>query len=382
MPLCYWNNKTQASLTIEKNTLSENDLDWVEQYPISKVEDLPYAYAGADGPQARAKFKTRAADFIVREQLSFEPEGEGTHAYLYIEKTDTNTEWLARQIARFVGVEAREIGYAGLKDRHGITSQWFSINLEISAAPNWDDFQLEGVKILINTLHRKKLKRGAIKHNEFEIVLRDVQGTTEEELTRRVRQIQLSGVPNYFAQQRFGHDYGNLSRAARWFAGVHKIKKRADKSMALSAARSMVFNQMLSQRIQSVGWNKLIDGDIMMLQGTHSVFTAETIDAELQRRFQQADIHPTCPLWGRGRLTSEKQLLQMEQTVADSLSHWCTALEHQGLKQERRAARLIPENLQVKFSSSLDESCDIVTLNFSLPVGTYATAVLRELVQF
>lgn len=370
--------------------MSETDSDWPEQYPIFKVEQLPYVYAGDNGPQARAKFKSQAADFVVRETLSFEPEGEGTHAYLYIEKTNTNTEWLARQIARFVGVEAREIGYAGLKDRNAVTSQWFSVNLEIIDLPDWNDFQLEGVKILINTLHRKKLKRGAIKHNDFEIILRDVQGATQDELKQRVKQIQLSGVPNYFAQQRFGHDYGNLSRAARWFAGVHKIKKRADKSMALSAARSMIFNQMLSQRIQTVGWNELVDGDMMMLNGTHSVFTAAEIDEEIRQRFEQADIHPTSALWGRGRLTSDKQLLQLEQAVADSLHNWCDALEKQGLKQERRAARLFPENLSLTFAENPDTFLDKtqdkplenVTLSFALPVGTYATAVLRELVKF
>ena len=359
-----------------------SEINLSEQYPIVKVEDLLYAYSSQDEPQGSAKFKSCTSDFIVREVLSFEPEGEGTHAYLYIEKTNTNTEWLARQLARFVGVEAKEIGYAGLKDRNAITSQWFSINLEITEEPNWDDFQLDGVKILTKTLHRKKLKRGTIKHNEFEIVLRDITGTTEEELKNKVNQIRLSGVPNYFAQQRFGHGYNNLSRAAKWFSGAQKIKKRADKSIVLSAARSMVFNQMLSQRIHSNGWNELMDGEIMMLSGTHSIFTVSEMDNEIKDRFYQGDIHPTTALWGRGRLASEKQLLSLEQNIADSLSNWCDGLEKQGLKQERRSARLFPENLSVKFEESTDNCEKNMSLSFALPTGTYATSVLRELIRF
>lgn len=363
--------------------MSETDLDLSENYPIIKVEDLDYAYSGQSGPEGRAQFKVKSSDFIVRETLSFEPEGEGTHAFLYIEKTNTNTEWLARQLARFVGVEPKEIGYAGLKDRNAITFQWFSVNLEIIDEPDWNEFQLDGVKILKKTLHRKKLKRGAIKHNEFEIVLRNVVNTTNKELISTVNKIQLSGVPNYFAQQRFGHDYNNLTRGARWFQGRQKIKKRADKSMILSAARSMVFNEMLSQRIGTAGWNKLFDGEIMMLSGTHSIFSAPQIDDEIKQRFQKGDIHPTTALWGQGQLTSEKQLLVLEQEVADNLSHWCAGLEKQGLKQERRATRLFPENITIKFAEeSSDEALNEITLSFSLPTGTYATAVLRELIQF
>lgn len=374
--------------------MNETGLDLSELYPIIKVEDLLYAHGEHSslqekGPQGRAKFKSNASDFIVREQLSFEPEGEGTHVYLYIEKTNTNTEWLARQLARFVGVASKEIGYAGLKDRNAVTSQWFSVNLEIiEEEPDWDDFQLDGVKILKKTLHRKKLKRGAIKHNEFAIVLRDAVDVTQEELKNTIKRIQLSGVPNYFAQQRFGHGYNNLTRAARWFHGSQKVKKRADKSILLSAARSMVFNQILSQRIQSIGWNELVDGDIMMLSGTHSIFSAAEIDDEIKQRFYQGDIHPTAPLWGRGELNSGKQLLVLEQEVADTLSKWCDGLEKQGLQQERRAARLFPDKLSIKFAEESSEIADSersmkkISLSFFLPTGAYATAVLREIIQF
>ena len=376
MQLCYFAVLMRAPEAI---ILSEATSQLASQYPVITVEELAYAHGK---PEAGAKFKVTSADFIVRETLSFEPAGEGTHAYLYIEKTDTNTEWLSRQLARFAGIEPRDIGYAGLKDRNAVTSQWFSVNLEGITEPDWDDFNIAGVTLLTKTRHRKKLKRGTIKHNQFEIVLRDVDKNKVPEINDRITRLNVSGVPNYFAQQRFGHAYNNLTRAADWFSGCKKIKKRADKSMILSAARSMVFNQMLSQRIHRVGWNELLEGEVMMLKGTHSIFSAQGIDDELLQRFYEGDISPTTALWGRGRLGSDKQLLALEQDIAETLSAWCLGLEQQGLKQERRAARLFPENLSIKVEDDLSkDSVQNVILSFSLPTGSYATAVLREIVK-
>ena len=362
-------NETQLSA----EPLSVKPLS-VKEYPIVKVEDLAYVYAK---PEAFARFKQTSEDFIVREKLSFEPEGEGTHAFLYIKKTDTNTDWLIRQLARFVGTEAKNIGYAGLKDRNAVTYQWLSVNLEGIEEPNWDDFKVIGCEIVEKTYHRKKLKRGSIQYNQFQIVLRDIESKYDTDIAARIEKIKLSGVPNYFAQQRFGHSYNNLSRAVSWFRDGRKIKKRAERSITLSAARSMVFNSMLSKRVEQLDWNSLMEGEVMMLHGSHSVFNVDNIDNELLQRFSQADIHPTAAMWGRGRLSSEKQLLIMETEVSEKLSAWCEGLEMQGLKQERRAARLFPENLSITY----DEKKNTV-LNFALPSGSYATAILREIVAF
>ena len=361
------------------NALNNDNPVLVENYPIIRVEELAYAYGK---PVAKAKFKSRLEDFIVRETLSFEPEGEGNQAYLYIEKKDTNTEWLARQLARFAGIEIRDVGYAGLKDRNGITSQWFSVKLEGVSEPDWDDFQLEGVKILKKTWHRKKLKRGAIKHNQFEVTLRDVSGAGIDELQQRIQQIRKHGVPNYFAQQRFGHDYNNLIKAAKWFNGNLKIKKRNDKSLTLSAARSMVFNQLVSHRINFIGWNQLLNGEIMMLNGSHSIFPVPENTQDIQERFQRGDIHPTTALWGRGQLNSDQQVLTLEKEVGIQLYNWCDGLEKQGLKQERRSLRLFPEDLTLSAHNTGSDPISSLTISFFLPTGSYATAVLREIVQF
>ena len=346
-----------------------------ELFPILTLEQMAYAYAE---PSGTAEFKRRPEDFIVRETLSFEPDGEGNHACLYIEKTNTNTEWLARQLARFAGVEVREVGYAGLKDRQAVTAQWFTVKLEGVAKPDWDKLQLDGVRIMHRTWHRKKLKRCSVKHNQFIITLRNIQGLSAAELEQGMDKMAQQGVPNYFGPQRFGHDYNNLYRAARWFKREIKIQKRNDKSMLLSSARSMVFNQMLSERIRQLGWNTIARGEVMMLDGSRSVFAAETIDTELQARYNQADIHPTAPLWGRGKLSSSADIRALEQHTAEQLAQWCPALEQQGLQQQRRSVRLMPKNIQISFNTADKLSAE---LRFKLPSGSYATAVLRELIK-
>ena len=118
-------------------------------------------------------------------------------------KTDTNTEWLIRQLARFAGVEAKNIGYAGLKDRNAVTYQWLSVNLEGIEEPDWEMFDVSGCEIIKKTYHRKKLKRGSIKHNQFHIVLRELDVKYYDDISKKVEQIKHTGVPNYFAQHAY-----------------------------------------------------------------------------------------------------------------------------------------------------------------------------------
>lgn len=339
---------------------------------IKTVDELAYVYGK---PQGRANFKARAEDFFVQEKLSFEPSGTGTHVYLYIEKKDLNTQWLARQLARFAHVAVKEIGYAGLKDRNSVSRQWFSLNLEVTEEPDWNCFELDGAKILLRSYHKKKLKRGSIRYNRFEILLRDIQQKDLSDIKHRLRLIQRTGVPNYFAHQRFGHHHNNLHRAIAWFSGQQKLNKRDEKSLVLSAARSMVYNIALSNRIAKAGWNRLLDGEVMNINTSRSIFSLGIIEEDIKVRFEKGEIHPTAPLWGKGQLQSQMQVLTMEQQLSADWSFWCQALEKRGLKQERRAIRLIPEDFTYKLQDNN------LLLSFCLPSGCYATAVLREIVQ-
>lgn len=334
--------------------------------------NLPYAY---QKPDCKALFKQLSSDFIVKEQLPFQPDGKGTHAFLWVEKESFNTMHVIELLAKFTGLAAKHIGYAGLKDKQAITTQWFSINLEGLTEPDWKDFSHPGVMIKEVTYHRKKLKVGSVAANEFTILLRNIQPLERDKIESQLEKISQFGVPNYFGPQRFGINNQNISKAADWFSGKIKLKQRSQKSIILSAARSLVFNQLLSLRIQKVGWHTLIAGEVMMLHGSHSIFVVpDKPDQEIKSRFDNRDIHPTLSLWGRGELMSESDLEKLENKITEQFPDWCKHLENKGLKKERRPMRVIPEKLLYHWLKK-----DQLQLQFSLPKGCYATSVLREI---
>lgn len=312
---------------------------------------LNWAYAFGK-PTVKGLFRCQPQDFWVNEILGFEPSGEGEHVFLHVEKRGDNTAWLARQIARLAEVETRDIGYAGLKDRHGITRQWFSVYLPKGPEPDWQQLNTESITLLHVTRHSRKLRRGEHQGNEFQIRLRALEGDLSS-LRERVEQVRDLGVPNYFGEQRFGHNGNNLIEAQRLLVERGRIKNRQKRGMVLSAARSYLFNQVLSRRIERSNWLSLLSGEPQLLQGEKPV--------------------PNGPLWGRGRNPSSEECEALENQVLESLASWRDGLEHVGMEQERRPLLLRP----TVFESRLDD--DQLEVSFSLPPGTYATAVLREL---
>lgn len=322
----------------------------------------------------QATIRATATDFQVAEQLPFSPEGEGSHVWLYVQKIGTNTDWLAQQIARFANVSPVAVGYAGLKDRHAVTTQWFSINLQGLPEPDWSQMESDELTVLKNVRHSKKLKRGALAGNHFKLRLTGVQGQRSV-WQQNLQRIASDGVANYFAEQRFGRDGLNLQKADDWFNGGPAPQKRNQRSMIISAARSWLFNLVLAERIRQQNWDQAIPGDIMLLSGTRaSYFLAETVDETIVRRLSEMDIHPTGPLWGKGDAPNTLDSHALEKNVLADWSLWQTGLEKLGLSHERRALRLFPTDFEWQFAD--DNS---LTVSFSLPPGSYATAVLREL---
>lgn len=321
-----------------------------------------------------AGIRRQADYFQVDEVLPFEPDGEGGHVWLKIRKKGINTDWLANELAGFAKVPQVAVGYAGLKDRHAVTTQWFSIKVEGITEPDWSAFETEDIQIVEQTRHGKKLKRGVLAGNIFDLRLTDMKGDGAL-WQQHLEVIQQQGVPNYFAEQRFGRQLNNLHRVGHWFETGKAPKKRQQKSLYLSAARSWLFNLVLDQRLQLGNWNQAIDGDVMVLAGTKaSLFNAEVSDTVLSSRLAKMDIHPTGPLWGRGKALKETACLALEQQVLSSWDDWQAGLEKAGMKQERRALRLFPQDFEWQFLA--DEQ---LQLRFFLPAGCYATAVMREL---
>ncbi|MDO7653058.1 MAG: tRNA pseudouridine(13) synthase TruD [Porticoccus sp.] len=344
-------------------------------------------------------FRAEFEDFKVDEVLGFTFSGEGEHLCLHVEKRGENTRWIAKLLAEYFGVDEMAIGYCGLKDRRAISRQWFSVHLPNTpdvTLPNVLDLDALGSKdlnskapeyqVLESCRHNKKLRRGMHKANSFVIRLRQVQGDRDV-LEGRLQQILEQGVPNYFGEQRFGIDGGNLSEAdslLRTQYGVDRIrdsnKKRGSGKKGsrgkrgsplggiyLSAARSYLFNLVLAEHVKQGSWSDPIYGRAVEGDAVES----DTVE----------NIIATGPMWGRGRSNAPETVCEFEKLVLSDWQDWTNAMEFSGLQQERRSLVLNPEGFSWKWLPSATDLVEDLELSFSLPSGCFATSVLRELIQ-
>jgi tRNA pseudouridine13 synthase len=325
-------------------------------------------------PVTRALVKQYPEDFQVDEILGFIPEGQGCHAFLKIRKRGMNTDWLAGNLARLAGVGRKSVGYAGMKDRHAVTTQWFSIDLSGQVEPDWHAMESPEMQVLEATRHTRKLRTGAHSGNRFTLRLRELQGDCED-IDSRFRLIEKRGAPNYFGSQRFGRNAGNLERARAMFRGEIRVRDRKKRGLYLSAARSWLFNKVLAKRVERDDWDRPVAGDVMVLDGSRSFFRADSIDEELLQRVSQRDIHPSGPLFGAGEPLSGGDIQILEDAVAGQHPEYLKGLEKAGLRQERRPLRIIPADLC--WSRQEDGN---LCIEFALPAGAYATTILAELI--
>lgn len=330
--------------------------------------DWPMPF-GADA--LTATFKNQAEDFIVHEDLGFEPDGQGEHMLVHVEKREANTQHIAKALAAWAGIRPMDVGYAGLKDRHAVTRQWFSLRLPKKQPPN-STFEHPEASILAHTWHGRKLPKGAHQGNFFTLLLRDVVGD-EIAIEQRLTDIKTHGVPNYFGQQRFGRSGDNVAQALTMFSGK-KVPKN-QRSILLSAARSQLFNQVLAARVRDGTWNRACDGDVFNLDGRNSVFGPEPLSDELHQRVASFDIHPTGMMWGKGELRTTDAVAELETSIAKQHPKLCEGLQAAGLKQARRSLRLAPQTLT--WHQHADNQT--LELSFWLPPSAYATVVLQAL---
>jgi tRNA pseudouridine13 synthase len=329
---------------------------------------LPRAHGG---PVLAARMRVAPEDFRVDEDLGFAASGAGEHLFLQVEKRGANTAWVAQQLARWAGIPEHGVSYAGLKDRHAVTTQAFTVHLPKRVAPEFGALDAHpDFRVLSHAWHARKLPRGALRGNRFGLLLREVQGERDA-IEARLDAIDRRGVPNYFGEQRFGREGGNLAAARAMFAG--KRLSRDQRSILLSAARSSIFNDVLARRVGDGSWEGGLEGDVWMLDGTHSVFGPEPMNDELRARAARLDLHATGPLWGDGELRSRDACAALEKSVSEQHADLAAGLVSAGLKQERRALRLPVRELRREWRE------DGLFLGFFLPAGAYATTVLHAL---
>lgn len=299
------------------------------------------------------RLKSQPEDFQVRELLPFEPAGDGEHLLLEIEKRCLGTPELARMLADAHGIDHVDVGYAGMKDKHALTRQWFSLRgvteLDETVAA------IDGIRVLGCTKHQQKLRRGQLGGNEFRILLRPPQldsggqGVLDAAATEAaVNSLGAQGAPNYFGGQRFGWD--NLRKAATWLGDRRRRRlSKFKQGLYLSVLRSFLFNEVLAARVTAGNWRVLLDGDV-----------------------PDTDGRPTGPLWGRGRSATAGSAAELEQAALTPHAKVQDGLEYAGLDQARRSLAMLPIGFE---RADCDEG---LLLSFTLGPGQYATSLLAD----
>ena len=360
-----------------------------------------------------ATYKAHTTDFIVNELLPLEFTGEGEHLWIHIQKSGMNTAYLAKLLSEWAEIPLRDVGFSGLKDRHALTTQWFSLRIPKKQLPDSEFAPVdiganESITILEQQWHNKKLNRGTHRANQFIITLRDIEFvgfdtpspsseqllSAKQAVEQHLMIISQSGVPNYFGPQRFGRSGNNIREALSLFArpvpearppsnkGKRKRVPREQNTMELSAARSLIFNEILAARVRDGSWNHGLAGEVFNLDGSGSIFASDEIDDTLRARLESGDIHPTAVLWGTGNEKVSGKAAAMEtDIVAHSplLTQLAIGLEQRDIKAQRRALRLPIEALSWEWQDT--EGSQILILNFTLTTGSFATSVLASLVQ-
>lgn len=332
---------------------------------------LPHAHGE---PAVAGLLKVQPEDFEVEEVLGFAPDGVGEHVFLYLEKRGLTTPDAQLELSRALRLHPRDISYSGMKDKQALTRQWFSLHLP-KTDPAPEACNTDRMRVLQVVRNSRKLRRGSHLANRFCLRLQACSGSPDW-LDARCLDIARHGVPNYFGPQRFGNGCSSLLQAVEWLEGRTQERKRTRCSLLLSAARAFLFNRVLAERVGLGNWNQAMDGEILALDGSGSVFPATKAGAsELSSRLAALDLHPSGPLWGKGALMSAGACARLEQSTAAAWPALAAGLEAQGLQQERRALRLRVQQLQHGWDA------DTLHLDFTLTRGSYATSVLRELIK-
>lgn len=329
----------------------------------ANLDALPRAYGH---PAAGGVMRNEPRDFIVAEILPFPLSGAGEHLYLKIRKTGQNTHWVARQLAKHFGLPFRSIGFAGLKDRHAITEQWFSLHFAGKPDPDLTNTGIDGVEIVDSLRHSGKLRRGMLAGNRFRITLRNLSGDLDD-LQARLANLASTAVPNYFGAQRFGKQAGNLDLLN--VPGTGRAADREARSFGLSALRSALFNGYLGERVDDGTWQRSLSGEIVYDASARVYRHADAL-MDSASRYQTTGL-----LWGCGENQATGAALARESEYFGRFPDVTALLAAYKLRMTRRPLSLRLLDLDWTLSG------DSLQLTFTLGRGMYATAVLREIAE-
>lgn len=356
-----------------------SDSDTTTLRLLAACENLPHAWGG---PAGTGVLKASADDFVVEEELGFEPDGDGEHLFVEVEKRGLSTLEVQRWLARRFQLPLRAVAFSGMKDSRALTRQWFSLHLGVKAAREQAMTAAETMppgdrvaRILRAVPNSRKLQRGSHRRNRFRIRIREFSGDSDALRASWTRVLE-AGAPNYFGPQRFGISGSSLLQA--WQSALTETlpAAREKRSLQLSAARAFLFNCVLARRVADHSWNQALDGDLLQLAGSASHFPVAREDAAvLTQRLAALDVHVSGPMWGTAQAPVTGAVATLEASLVQDWQPLPAFLEAAGLRLERRALRLVPTEGRLEAG----EGC--LEFTFCLERGCYATVALRELLQ-
>lgn len=334
---------------------------------------LPYL-TSAVAP-IEAEFRKTPEDFEVEEIPAYEPSGTGTHVMAWIEKRDLTTREAVRRICARVGTDPEGAGWAGLKDRRAIARQWISLAGTTPEAVR--GVEVEGARVLDAAAHPHKLRVGHLEANRFVVLLREVDASRMDDLRRVLSEIEASGLPNYYGEQRFGRDGDNAEHALAWVRGETRApRSKFRRKLEMSALQARMFNHCVADRVQSSTLGKVCEGDVMKKHGSGGEFVADDV-AAAQRRADAWEISPTGPMFGTkmrwptgDAREREEAILAAAGLTPELLAKW------KGIAPGTRRFVRVPLP-----GVGLDVSDHTARLEFTLPAGSYATILMRELLK-
>ncbi|MEX0726978.1 MAG: tRNA pseudouridine(13) synthase TruD [Planctomycetaceae bacterium] len=349
-----------------------------------------WPFLTADVPGIGGVLKREPEDFIVEEIPLYPFTGEGEHLLLWIEKRDVPAEKFTRHLARELNVSPRDIGVAGLKDRRAVTRQWISVPAKCE--PLISRIETKRIALLETTRHKNKLRTGHLKGNRFSIVIRDVAPDALPAAISFCEAAGRTGIPNYYGEQRMGHDQETLKTGFALLRGdvqprdLPASRRAFLLRMSLSAVQSQLFNEVLADRLRDGLIHTVLHGDVMQVTESGGVFVAGVDSADdqpvadvsaEQQRLDRREIAITGPLFGPKMKSPAGLPAEREQAVLSRYGIGLAQFEiyNRLTSGTRRPLLVFPEDMHAE----ADENG--VRINFSLPSGSYATVVLREMVK-
>ncbi|PIK15228.1 tRNA pseudouridine(13) synthase TruD [Halobacteriovorax sp. JY17] len=319
--------------------------------------------------------KEECEHFLVDEIPLYEPEGLGQHIYLLIRKTNLNTTDIVKSLCELFKITDKDIGYAGLKDKRAITTQWFSLSLgataDIAEVCKKISSSLENVEILKSSKHLNKLKTGHLIANRFTVTISNTTKDSFQNAEKILELINQNGLPNFYGEQRFGSKGDNADIGREVLTGKKKVKKHWLKKMYISAYQSELFNSWLTSRISDNLFNELIPGDLLQKSEGGRSFPFDTNKDHLQE-FKRGEISYTGPIFGSKVTGPTLQAAEREELIFSKDEVTLEDLKKMKVQGTRRSAKVFPQSIEIE-----KEDQNII-LSFTLPAGSYATILLRE----